>query len=96
MTTTRELSRSSLVLTDDWGEEFVVYGGRTLTVVVHSQPVEVRLSSTQRPDRPLWSDPVRLLPGEWSRARSFGFVQFRNAVRGATASIDFYAVGEVD
>lgn len=90
----REVSRSNLVLADGWGEMFAVYGGRVLTIDINAQPIEVQLSSAQPPDRPLWTDPVRLKPGQWSRSRPFGYVRFRNAVAGAPASIDFYAYAE--
>lgn len=90
----REVSRSNLVLGDDWAEEFTIYGGRVLTISIGANPIEVQLSAAQPPDRPLWTDPVRLVPGEWSRSRPFGYVRFRNAVRGAPAVIDFYAYAE--
>lgn len=90
----REVSRSNLVLSDGWDEEFTVYGGRVLTVDVNAQPIMVQLSASQPPDRPQWTDPVRLAPGQWSRSRPFGHVRFRNAVAGAPASIDFYAYAE--
>lgn len=87
----REVTRSEMVLGDDWGEAIPVYGGRSITIIVGAQPCEVQLSSDQPPNPPRWADAVRMVPGDYSRGRAFGYVRFRNAVRGAPSVVSFWA-----
>jgi hypothetical protein len=89
----REVSETNLLLTDYW-QQFSVWGASTITVIVHGQPALVRLSATQPPDPPRWADPVRFAPGEYSRARPFGYVAFKNAIAGQQAVVDFWAYAQ--
>lgn len=87
------MSENNLLLTDEW-QQFTIWGAQTITVIVKGQPALVRLSATQPPDPPRWADPIRFNLGEYSRARPFGFVAFKNALAGQQAIVDFWAYAQ--
>lgn len=89
---TRDVARTELLLDDEWTDPFAVWQGHTLTVLVSAAPANVQVSSTQPPNPPRWNnDPIELPPGEFSRARPFGYVRFKNANRGDPSRVVWWA-----
>jgi hypothetical protein len=90
------LSRQGIVTGNDWGTEYRIYRGRSLTLWVAANPVFVQLASEMPPDPISWhSEPIYLPIGPFSHPGLFGGFRFKSAVAGQPATINFsaYATG---
>jgi hypothetical protein len=90
------LSRQSVVSGNDWGAEYRIYRGRSLTVWVTGNPVLLQLASDMPPDPVNWHAQPLLLPiGTYSHAGLVGAFRFKSATPGNPATLNFtaYATG---